>query len=258
MQNESSKPQNLIGLLLTLLLFIVAGVGGGYFYADMQPKRWKASAVFELPQAADLGNYFALYHTYTLVQQDGKIDPNLEKQVSEDSYAEFQRVLLALDSRRQFLSENVIVKQIADVHYLPLNEVVNKLSDALHFDPNTRTLSLALVNPEQAGKLLTQFIVFTREQVRTSLNNELIAKWKFLFQNVKQSAEANLGEGWQAKLNLMRSVQPLDNQLTPYRLVQKPTAHTQPEPAENLLVSLGVGAGIGFLLGLFFILNRRK
>lgn len=114
------------------------------------------------------------------------------------------------------------------------------------------------MNPNQAVQVLNAYLEINTAQSRKALNDDLIAKWKFLFQNVKQSADANLGESWKGKLNLMRSVQPLDNALTPYNLVQKPTAATKAELPENLNQSLGIGGGIGLLLGLLFAFARRK
>lgn len=56
----------------------------------------------------------------------------------------------------------------------------------------------------------------------------------------------------------MRSVQPLDNKLVPYNLVQKPTRQNKAELPKNLYLSLSIGGVLGLLLGLVFILLRRK
>lgn len=246
-----------IGLAMSAVL-VLAGLGGGYFWAASQPQQWKASAKFDVPKVADLGNYFSLYSTYQLVQNDGKADPNLEKNAAEASYNEFKRLLTTLDNRQQFLANNATVKQVAEVYNKPLNDMVNQLSEKLHFDETTNTLSFSMSNPELAVRVLNEFITQNTTQAREALNNDLIAKWKFLFQNVKQSAEANLGESWKGKLNLMRSVQPLDNALIAYNMVQKPVAATQPEQPENLHKSLGIGGAVGLLLGLLFAFTRRR
>lgn len=258
---QNAQTSNRKGIVIDLLFgtfLILLGLGGGYFYAQSQPKQWKATTILEAPKVADLGNYFALYNTYHLVQHDGKADPQLENSVTQAAYAEFKRAINAQDARKQFLTDNALVKQIADVHYLPLNEIVYRIDEKLQFDEASNTLSLSLANPEQAAKILTQFLAFQQGRVRTALNNELIAKWKFLFQNVKQSAEANLGESWQGKLNLMRSVQPLDNQLVAYHVVQQPVASALPELPERLKESLGIGGVVGMLLALLFAVIRRK
>lgn len=255
---QSSKKGGLFGSLAVAALLVAGGVAGGYFYAGSQPQQWKATAKFEAPKVADLGNYFSLLSTYNLVQNDGKADPNLEKNVAESSYAEFKRLLTSAESRQQFLSQHSVIQQIAEVNNRPLTEVVNQLADKLHFNETDNTLSFALVNPQQAVQVLNAYIAQNTEQARQSLNGDLIAKWKFLFQNVKQSAEANLGESWQGKLNLMRSVQPLDNTLVPYHFVQKPTPATTAEAPENLGKSLGFGGAVGLLLGLLFVFTRRR
>lgn len=258
MQNEPRQSRGFFTDFLISGLLILLGLGAGYFYAQSQPKLWKATAVFDAPKVAELGNYFSLYSTYQLVQNDGKADPNLETTVAESAYAEFKRALSTADLRRQFLTENAIVKQIADVHYQPLNETVNRLSEQLHFDEYSNTLSLTLVNPEQAAKILEQLIAFHRQRVIDSLNNELVAKWKFLFQNVKQSAEAKLGASWQGKYDLMRSVEPLDGRLNAYHLVQKPLANSAPEMPKALPMLLGIGAAAGLFLGLLIAFLRRR
>lgn len=257
-QTQNTAKSGFVASLLAIVILTAAGAGTGYWYANSQPQQWKASAKFEAPKVADLGNYFSLYSTYTLVQNDGKADPGLEKNISEAAFAEFIRQIASPDSRQQFLSNNPIVKQIAEVHYKPVAEVVNQLSEKLQFDPADNSLSLALVNPNQATQILTDFINLNTEQSRKVLNDDLIAKWKFLFQNVKQSADANLGDSWKGKLNLMQSVQPLDNKLTAYHFAQKPTPATKAEQPENMKEALGIGGGIGLLLGLFFALLRRK
>lgn len=258
MQEQTQKKSGLVGSLVAAAVFVAAGVGGGYFFAQSQPQQWKATAKFEAPKVAELGNYYSLFNTYSLVQNDGKADPTIEKTVTDAAYAEFTRLLTSEESRKQFLTNNALVKQIAAVYNKPLNEMVNQLADKLQFDATNNTLSFVLANHEQAVQILNEFTNLNTEQARKALNDDLIAKWKFLFQNVKQSADANLGESWKGKLNLMRSVQPLDNALVPYHAVQKPLAASSAELPENLNAALGIGGGIGLLIGLLFAFARRR
>ncbi|MDO9735384.1 transporter, partial [Glaesserella parasuis] len=107
----------------------------------------------------------------------------------------------------------------------PVSLEAQQLASSFHFNEATNTLSTTLINPNEAVTLLTDFIAFSTLQTRADLNTELITKWKVLFQQVKQLAETSTGtaqQEWTTKLNLMRSVQPLDNQLTAYRLVKSP------------------------------------
>lgn len=188
-----SKSSLLSNIFITLLL-IVGGIIAGYFHSITQPQQWKVTAKLAHPKITDLGNYFSLYSTYSIVQNDGKSDPNLEKNITEAVFNEFTKTITAEDNRQQFLKNHSIVKQIAEVHYKSTNEIALDLGENLLFDPNENTLSLVLVNPEQAVKLLNDFLSQSTNLARREINNDLIAKWKFLFQNVKQSADANLGK----------------------------------------------------------------
>lgn len=262
MYTENRHRSGMLIALLLMIIFVLIGLGAGYFHANTQPKQWKVTANFEVPKVAELGNYYALYGIYDLVQNDGKSTPNLEQIAAEQSYGEFKKALTAADHRYQFMVENPLVKQIAAAYNRPLPEMAREFADKLQFDATKGSLSFTLVNPEQASQILNEFIALQTLQTRNLLNNDLISKWKFLFQNVKQSADANLAESWQAKLKLMQSVEPLDNQLLPYRLSQKPIAAAQPEPPTNLYLLLAVGGGIGLLLGslvaLLFLFQRRR
>lgn len=259
MQNEQQpKKSGLLSALLMSSLLIAGGVGGGYFFTQQQPAQWAATATFTAPRVVDLGNYFSLFGTYQLVQNDGKADPNLEKTITEQSFAEFKRQLTAAAAKQQFLAQNETIKQIAAAYNQPTEQFVQQLADKLQFDESSNTLRFSLVNPTQAVAVLNEFIAQTTVNTRETLNADLVAKWKFLFQNVKQSAEANLGQSWQGKLNLMRSVQPLDNTLKAYHLAQPAAASATPEVPENLPKALGIGGAIGVLLSLLFVLFRRK
>lgn len=261
MEQQNQAPQKKSGVLAGLIASVVlavAGAAGGYFHAYTQPQYWQATAKFETPKVSDLGNYYSLFSTYQIVQMDGRADPNLEKNLTEMVFNEFKRRFVSAENRQQFLSENETVKSIAAAYNKPVAEMVQALNEKLTFDEMSNSLSFALVNPEQAMKVLNDYIEFNGLEARKTLNNDLIAKWQFLFQNVKRSAEANLGESWKGKLEMMRSVQALDNQLNAYSLVQKPMPAAKANEPENLWQSVGVGGAIGLLLGLMFAFVRRK
>lgn len=243
---------------LTMFFSLLLGIGLGVLFAYNQPTYWKATARFESPKVSDLGNYYSLLQTYTLVQNDGKSDPELEQKAIEIVYTEFKKSLNAPDVRLQFLNNHPIIKQIAAAYNKPVEQLATELATKIEFEPQNEALSFALINPAQATVLLNEFIAFHTEKTRLALNNDLISKWKFLFQNVKQSAEANLGESWQAKLNLMRSVQPLDNNLTPYHLRQAPLTESKPGLPEKLGYYGGIGGGFGLIFGLFICLLYRS
>lgn len=236
------------------LLCAVIGAGIGAFFAQHLPHYVKVSARFEAPKIADLGNYYSLLQTYTLVQNDGKTTPTLEQSAVETAYAEFQKALAAPDVKRAFLANHPTVKQIAEVYHQPVEPFAEVLAEKLVFDLPSNTLRFSLVNPTQATQVLNDFIALHTDRTRQLLNNDLISKWKFLFQSVKQSADANLGEIWHAKLKMMLSVQPLDNQLTPYRFQQTVLAEKQSPFSEAFIYKLLIGGGLGLLLGLFISL----
>lgn len=112
--------------------------------------------------------------------------------------------------------------------------VAAELVEQFRFEKDMATsadnVSLIAENAEEAQKLLADFIPLVNTQARDKLNADLIAKWKVLFQQIKTASELNINgkqgsQDWAAKLQMMRSVQPLDNQLTAYRLVKSPTFH---------------------------------
>ncbi|MDH2998274.1 hypothetical protein A1D22_10290 [Pasteurellaceae bacterium LFhippo2] len=241
-----------LNLIIALLLSAV-GAGAGWFMSNsMLPAQWKATAQFEQPKVVDLGNYYALYSTYTLVKSD-KPATELDKEMSDNSYSEFKRTVTLPNIINSFLVQTDVVKSTAKVESKAVDEIAQRFADGFVFQNDSNTLSITTNNPDHSVELLNQFIAFSTLQARTTLNNELIAKWKILFQQVKQSAEQKLGESWEGKLNIMKSVQPLDNGLVPYRVVKQPTKPLNAEKSENQLLWIGIGAGIGFILSLLIM-----
>lgn len=255
---QAPKKSGVIAGLIASVVLALGGAAGGYFHAYSQPQHWKATAKLEAPKVADLGNYYSLFSTYQIVQMDGRADPNIEKNLTEMVFNEFKRRFVSAENRQQFLTDNETIKSIAAAYNKPIAEMVAHLNEKLTFDESTNSLSLALINPEQAKKVLEDYVALNGEEARKTLNNDLISKWQFLFQNVKRSADANLGESWKGKLEMMKSVQALDNKLQAYSFAQKPTAALKAEEPENLWLSVGIGGAIGLFLGLLFALIRRK
>ncbi|MBF0785072.1 hypothetical protein E4T80_06265 [Muribacter muris] len=256
---EHQKPKtSLLSNILILVFFIGLSVGAGWLHLATQPQEWRVSARFDAPKVAELGNFYSLKSTYRQVQNDGNALPHNEQEITAAAFDEFKQRLTALDDRLEFLTNNTLVQQTAAVNHQPTAVFARQLAEKLKFDSATGTLSFQLVNPDHAATVLSDFIQKSSLKARENLNNDLIQQWKLLFQQVKQSADANLGEQWQAKLTLMRSVQPLDNQLVPYHFIQKPIAATKPALPDNLTLVLALCAGFGALLGLFVIALRRK
>ncbi|MDG6791753.1 hypothetical protein [Glaesserella parasuis] len=264
MSEQVQTQRSSVGLFFTslFLLLILSAIGGvaGWFGATTQTAYWKAEAQFEVPKVTDLGNYYSLHNTYNLLKNDLATN---DLAIINSAYKEFTRNVKSPDILQHFLVQNEIVKQLAAKQNKPVSLEAQQLASSFHFNEATNTLSTTLINPNEAVTLLTDFIAFSTLQTRADLNTELITKWKVLFQQVKQLAETSTGtaqQEWTTKLNLMRSVQPLDNQLTAYRLVKSPTVPTKPEAPKDQLLWAAIGGGIGLLLGFFVVLfiNRKK
>ena len=79
----------------------------------------------------------------------------------------------------------------------------------------------------------------------------MITKWKSLFEQVKNAADAKIDVSWENKLKMMQSVQPLDNNLVAFHFVQQPNLVMAEKP---YVISTGIGAGFGIMLSLLAML----
>lgn len=253
--------------LLVILLFTAIGAGAGFGLSYLQPEKWKVTAQFEQPTVPDLGNYYTLASTYHFLNANSQDNQAAQKQVVEQSYDEFKRHLASADLLQAYLVQTEIVKLKAQVEKKTVAVVANEIAEQVkvYKEPAASAdhLSMTLENAEDAQKLLTDFIQLANAQAREKLNADLIAKWKVLFQQIKTASELNLGAkqggDWAAKLQMMRSVQPLDNTLTSYRLVKSPSVPLKPESPDRLFW-LMIGALSGLLIGgiLSFAVKARK
>lgn len=252
------------------VVFIGLGAVTGWFAAPMfQTPQWKSVARFEAPKVVDLGNYYSLYGTYNLVKGVPE-QSRFDEEITQRVYQEFKRNLTSPDILQHFLVQHETVKQIAARQHQPVAMMAQSLIQHFQLNESQNSFSLTFTNPEEATRLLSEFIRFAAVQTRVVLNDELIAKWKILFQQVKQSAEQNLGaiqqgaqiaqQDWNGKLNIMRSVQPLDDRLQPFRFIKSPTVPQQTEPPSQQIMYSVMGGVTGFMvavIALFFI-SRRK
>ncbi|MDW0616662.1 LPS chain length-determining protein [Mannheimia haemolytica] len=226
--------------LLVLILFAAIGAGAGYGLSYTQPEKWKVTAQFEQPTIPDLGNYYSLLSTYHFLNSNSQEanSQTAQQQASEQVYAEFKRNLTSADLLQTYLLQTEAVKLKAQVAKKSPAVVVAELVEQFRFEKDMATsadnVSLIAENAEEAQKLLADFIPLVNTQARDKLNADLIAKWKVLFQQIKTASELNINgkqgsQDWAAKLQMMRSVQPLDNQLTAYRLVKSPSVPLKSE-----------------------------
>ncbi|MFA9488109.1 MULTISPECIES: LPS chain length-determining protein [unclassified Mannheimia] len=244
--------------LLVLILFAAIGAGAGYGLSYTQSEKWKVTAQFEQPTIPDLGNYYSLLSTYHFLNSNSQEanSQTAQQQASEQVYAEFKRNLTSADLLQAYLLQTEAVKLKAQVAKKSPAVVAAELVEQFRFEKDMATsadnVSLIAENAEEAQKLLADFIPLVNTQARDKLNADLIAKWKVLFQQIKSASELNIGakgnQDWAAKLQMMRSVQPLDNQLKAYRLVKSPAVPLKSESPDRLFW-LMIGALSGLLLG---------
>lgn len=240
--------------LFAMILLTAVGAGAGYGVSLIQPTQWQAVAGFEPPKAVELGNYLSLSSTYSLVSgADNAADlTKVEAQAAAQSYAEFQKVMNSVELRQQFLRDDENLKLQANLENQPLEAVVQAVEKSITFANNE--LKVTSINVEQANRLIGDYIRFANAQAKERLNKDLIAKWQTLFQQVKSAAEAKIDNTWENKLNMMKSVQPLDNQLVAFRFTQMPKVEAVPF---DFVRWIGAGAGAGFVLSLVMILLFR-
>ena len=288
-QTHYSLVRIMLRNLAVLLLSIGFGVATGWGLTQLQTPMWKSTAQFDKPLVTHLGNYYSLFSIYTLLNGGhhtaykvttlangtAVLVPELshfaEETATEKSFQEFKRMLTSPDVLHQFLTQNELIKQTASQNNMPVALLAQEISTQFSFESKTDRLSVLSANPKEAAQLLTGFITFANAQAVANLNAELVAVWKTLFQQTKQAAEIKLGaiqqgsqiaqQDWAGKLNLMLSVQPLDNKLEAFRFVQSPTVPLQPHtPAVSLWMMIGglVGLVLGLLIVSVSSLSRRK
>ncbi|WP_167509582.1 transporter [Actinobacillus vicugnae] len=298
MQARLEQPTSLIKRVaqsaVTLVLTSAIGAGIAFGLAQLKTPTWKAVAQFDQPTVLELGNYYALFSTYNFVNggdnvtyqvvKDDKSELTLtpsvsqtsEERVTQNVYAEFKRNLSSLDLLVNFLAQTEVVKLKAQLENQPIAVMAQQMAKQFVFENGSRLqsvdrLSVVSTNPEEAQQLLSQFIEFANQQTKRALNAELIAKWKVLFQQVKNAAEIKLGatqqgnqiaaQDWNGKLALMRSVQPLDDKLKAFRWLTSPTAPLFPaSPNQSLWLTIGGLSGLlfGIMLVSFSGLLSRK
>ncbi|WGE89211.1 transporter [Actinobacillus arthritidis] len=271
--------------LLTLIITTAIGGGIGFGLSFAQKSTWTATAQFEQPSVSELGNYYTLFSTYSFLNGGDSVSYRVvkdekgalvlapesgakaEEKVKTESYDVFKRTLRSPDVLTAFLAQTETVKLKAQLENKPTAIIAQNLAQQFVFQDIAKSqpfeqLSVTSENPEDANKLLSDFIAFASQQAKQTLNAELIAKWKVLFQQIKNVAEIKLGatqqgnqiamQDWNGKLNLMRSVQPLDDKLVPFKFVKSPSVPLMPSsPAQALWIM--IGALVGLLCGMVIV-----
>lgn len=246
--------------LSTLILLTAIGAGLGAATAHYQPTQWQVQAQFQAPKMEALGNYFSLFSTYGLVSGDAEaVDVSkMERKATDAAFALFSQNLTANEPRVAFLSNQPSVQQRANLEGLSAQAFAQKLAQHFQVTPNGNGLDVTFssYNLADVDNLFVEYLKAVNTETRTALNNELINKWKALFQQVKTAADAKLDASWENKLNMMKSVQPLDNNLVAFSFTKQTALSPMPQP---YLLWAGLGAISGFVMGLIaLLLNIRK
>ncbi|MCW9717047.1 Wzz/FepE/Etk N-terminal domain-containing protein [Avibacterium sp. 21-599] len=255
MQSKNTAKKSFIIMLFTII-FALAGYGTSF----LQKLQWKAEAKISQPTVNQLGNYYALASMYQFIQ--GKNEP--EALLVNNVYDEFKRQVSAYDNIRQFWLQSSYYKQRETGNAQNDEELLEQLVKTVKFSTALKgqpeTLSIQLDNPKQALEMLNAFIEQSNLATREVIYNELIGQWKNLFNQVSSAAQLKLGatlqantlgeQDWQGKLNMMKSVNPLDNNLTAYRYLKSPIQPLRPE-RQALYWVLFAGL-LGLMIGIFF------
>ncbi|OOF66506.1 hypothetical protein [Rodentibacter caecimuris] len=257
--------QKKVSILKTLFISSVLCGGISYSLSYWVNPIWKAEAEITHPVISDLGNYYSLFSMYYFIKGENEADNSVERFV----YQKFIEQLTSYDNLKRFWLNSEYYKQKIIGDEREDRELLNKLVKTIHFKTiNDKTGGVSIIsdNPKQADELLSLFINDTNLVTKTVMYEELIIKWKNLFNQVKTAAQLNLGrirqgdiidsQDWQGKLNMMKSVSPLDEHFTAFHFIKSPQ-----KIEVKARKSWGwIGSGVGFFIGLFGIafFRRRK
>ncbi|BFU59538.1 MULTISPECIES: LPS chain length-determining protein [Rodentibacter] len=234
--------------------------GIGYATSYWVHPIWKTEAEITQPALSQLGNYYSLSSMYHLMKSQDKADENIPNEV----YQNFTEQLVSYDNLKNFWENSAYYQQKIAGDTKEKIPLLNELIEETHFQPiNNKSgkITLRLNESEQLNTSLSSLINNANALTQKHLYDELIIQWKNLFTQVKTAAQFNLNnsnsarnQDWQEKLNMMRSVSPLDEQFTAFHFIKSPQA---PKPQGRKSWAI-IGAGIGFLFGLFSIFFRRN
>ncbi|OOF78201.1 hypothetical protein BKG96_06520 [Rodentibacter caecimuris] len=246
-------------LVISTALCGAIGYASGYWLNA----KWKTEAEITQPTLSELGNYYSLHSMYQLMQGKDTTD----SKVTELVYQNFTKQLISYDNLKHFWENSSYYKQKISKNTTDNARLLNDLINNTHFQPISYNIGKITITLSEAGEsqaLLSSLLDNSNTITRQMMYADLILQWKNLFTQVKTAAELNLGnipygnsverQDWQGKLNMMKSVNPLDENFTAFHFTKSPQQMEIRGPN-----SWGyLGAGIGLLLGLFVILFRCK
>ncbi|PJG86335.1 hypothetical protein [Conservatibacter flavescens] len=253
-QTKAKAPWGMRSLFIVLFILLGGIVGGGFGY--LHPNKGMTEAKIEAPRIADLNNYFSLFSTYRLVNDDAKMS---DEAVSEFVYQEFLKQLNSSELLKNYLREHDFIEVLTKVTGNSTDQEVQNVSALFHVETHANVTTIYLKNLTNnisvSEDMIKGLLRAAGEQTKTLLYADLIGKWRNLFQQVKNAADNNLGDLWKGKLQMMMSVQPLDDQLSAYRIVEGPTFLQPAMPNMLYWGAIGscLGLVLGFLLSLIFV-----
>ncbi|PJG84204.1 chain-length determining protein [Caviibacterium pharyngocola] len=261
MSYQQHRGKQFFIVLILTALFALGGYGASYFSKQF----WRAEAEIVAPTTNELGNYYSLFSIYQLISGEKAAASESSKRV----FHEFQRQLAAYDNISGFWQNSALYKQQVTGNTqndgMLLDELVRRVSFSRETPESAAKISLESDNPKQAVELLLGLMEYTNYVTRSVVYNELIAQWKDLFNQVNSATQLKSGQqadaqDWQGKLNMMKSVSALDNNLIAYRYMKKPMLPIYATYPDRYLWAVIGGAG-GLVFGLLLILlfpSKRK
>ncbi|MGV6988954.1 Wzz/FepE/Etk N-terminal domain-containing protein [Testudinibacter sp. P80/BLE/0925] len=236
--------------LILLLMAVASAVAYVVTQFAIKPS-WRAEAYVEAPKESELGNYYALYNMYQLVDAKGgvgnageTVQSAVENSLTQGIYQQFKQQVKAYDVLKNFWLNSDYYKQMMNGDRAHDEALLESLIAGIHFtEGNARNnsndkIELTLDNPKQAAELLNAFIRYANLSTRQMEYGNLIAKWKNLFDRITLAADNQLGQDqqgqlvpasvWQSKLAMMTSVQPLDNQFNAFHYLKTPVQPLAP------------------------------
>lgn len=240
--------------ILSMIFMLLIGSAVGAYLAYIQPQHKVFTTTLEPPRVSDLNNYFSLFTTYRLVNDESKMT---DQQVSDMVYQEFIKQLSSPELLKGYLQEQTLVQNLAHYNDIELTQQVEQFAQAFQFNPQSQATQLTFTspinNPTLAIELMQGIVQKANQQAKQELYADLVHKWKVLFQQVKLAADNNLAESWKGKLQIMLSVQPLDDKLVSYRYLQSPSLQGS-SLKQTMIKNIAIGAAVGLLLGLLLSL----
>lgn len=250
--------------LIVLLVILASAVAYAVTTYVMKPV-WRAEAYLDAPQEYELGNYYALYNMYQLIDATPiSLSDTHEDTLPQVVYQQFLQQVESYDVVKHFWLASDYYKQMQNGDKQHDEGLLEHLIASIRLqagnprNDNRDKIELTSDNPKQAAESLAAFMAFANLNTRQTEYTRLITKWKNLFDRVSLAANNNLEQDrqgqlvnaaiWKSKLTMMTSVQPLDNQFQAFRYLKTPVQPLTPTSPNKILWVLTAGFA-GLLIG---------